>query len=72
MTRKVIDCRDFPSETNCTLMISGREFEVLQASAEHARHDPWPHRWSRTARAASRHDEGRGFCVTATVPAFAA
>ena len=36
MTRKVIDCRDFPSETNCTLMISGREFEVLQASAEHA------------------------------------
>ena len=36
MTRKVIDCRDFPSETNCTLTISGREFEVLQASAEHA------------------------------------
>lgn len=36
MTRKVIDCRDFPSETNCTLTISGREFEVLQAAAEHA------------------------------------
>ncbi|HMF84615.1 MAG TPA: DUF1059 domain-containing protein [Acidimicrobiia bacterium] len=36
MSRKVIDCRDFPSETNCTLMISGREFEVLQAAAEHA------------------------------------
>jgi len=36
MTRKVIDCRDFPSETNCTLSIAGREFEVLQASAEHA------------------------------------
>ena len=34
--RKVIDCRDFPSETNCTLTISGREFEVLQAAAEHA------------------------------------
>ena len=36
MSRKVIDCRDFPSETNCTLTISGREFEVMQAAAEHA------------------------------------
>ena len=36
MTRKVLDCRDFPSETNCTLTISGREMEVLQAAAEHA------------------------------------
>ena len=36
MTRKVADCRDFPSETNCTLTISGREMEVLQAASEHA------------------------------------
>jgi hypothetical protein len=36
MPRKVLDCRDFPSETNCTLTISGREMEVLQAGAEHA------------------------------------
>ncbi len=36
MTRKIVDCRDFPSETNCTLTISGREMEVLQAAAEHA------------------------------------
>ena len=36
MTRKVVDCRDFPSETNCTLTISGREMEVLQAASEHA------------------------------------
>lgn len=36
MTRKVVDCRDFPSETNCALTISGREMEVLQAAAEHA------------------------------------
>jgi hypothetical protein len=34
--RKVIDCRDFPSETGCTLTISGRQMEVLQAAAEHA------------------------------------
>jgi cytochrome P450 len=36
MTRKVADCRDFPSETACTLTISGTEMEVLQAAAEHA------------------------------------
>ena len=36
MMRKVLDCRDLPSETNCTLTISGREMEVLQAGAEHA------------------------------------
>ena len=36
MTRKVLDCRDIPSDTNCTLTIMGREMEVLQAGAEHA------------------------------------
>ena len=34
-TRKSLDCRDLASETNCTLVISGRELEVLQAGAEH-------------------------------------
>jgi predicted small metal-binding protein len=34
--RKFIDCRQFPSETNCSLMISGREDEVLKAAVEHA------------------------------------
>ncbi|WP_351233969.1 DUF1059 domain-containing protein [Streptomyces sp. NPDC002133] len=36
MTRKVADCRRFPSETNCTLTIAGEEEEVLKAAAEHA------------------------------------
>jgi cytochrome P450 len=36
MTRKVADCRDFPSETGCTLTIAGTEMEVVQAAAEHA------------------------------------
>ena len=36
MVRKVADCRDFPSETGCTLTISGTESEVIQAAAEHA------------------------------------
>jgi hypothetical protein len=32
----MMDCRDFPSDTGCTLTISGTEMEVLQAAAEHA------------------------------------
>lgn len=34
--RKVADCRDMPSDTNCTLAISGEEEEVVTAAAEHA------------------------------------
>jgi predicted small metal-binding protein len=34
--RKVIDCREFPSESNCSLTIAGTEAEVLRAAAEHA------------------------------------
>ncbi len=34
--RKVIDCRWDPSESACTLAVSGTEDEVLQASIEHA------------------------------------
>jgi hypothetical protein len=34
--RKVIDCRLFPSEKNCTLAISGTEEEVLDAAVHHA------------------------------------
>jgi uncharacterized protein DUF1059 len=36
MTRKWIDCRDFPDETGCTLYLSGEEEHVIQAGAEHA------------------------------------
>ncbi|WUH97306.1 DUF1059 domain-containing protein [Spirillospora sp. NBC_00431] len=34
--RKVADCRDEPSESGCTLTISGEEDEVVRAAAEHA------------------------------------
>ena len=34
--RKSIDCRDYPSEKNCSLKISGREEEVLDAAVQHA------------------------------------
>ena len=34
--RKSIDCRDYPSEKNCSLKISGTEDEVLDAAVEHA------------------------------------
>ena len=33
MSRKMIDCRDWPGP--CTLAISGHEDEVLQAQAQH-------------------------------------
>jgi predicted small metal-binding protein len=34
--RKSIDCRDYPSEKNCSLRISGTEQEVLDAAVQHA------------------------------------
>ncbi len=34
--RKVIDCRWFPSESKCTLALSGSEEEVVKAATEHA------------------------------------
>ncbi len=34
--RKSIDCRDYPSEKNCSLKISGTEEEVLEAAVQHA------------------------------------
>jgi len=44
--RKSIDCRDYPSEKNCSLKISGTEDEVLDAAVRHAvsahRHEETP------------------------------
>jgi predicted small metal-binding protein len=34
--RKSIDCRDYPSEKNCSLKISGTEEEVMNAAVQHA------------------------------------
>jgi len=34
--RKSIDCRDYPSEKNCSLKISGTEEEVIDAAVQHA------------------------------------
>ena len=37
MTRKHIDCRDFPSEMNCTLaLVADSENELLEAAVQHA------------------------------------
>lgn len=37
MARKYIDCREYPSEMNCTLAISAdTEDELLEAAAHHA------------------------------------
>ena len=34
--RKIADCREFPSESGCSLTIAGREDEVLKAAVEDA------------------------------------
>jgi predicted small metal-binding protein len=34
--RKSVDCRDYPSDKNCSLKISGAEEEVLDAAVQHA------------------------------------
>ena len=36
MARKVVDCRDTPSVSGCTLTISGEEDEVVHAATMHA------------------------------------
>jgi predicted small metal-binding protein len=37
MARKFIDCREFPSETNCTVAISAdSEVELLEVAVQHA------------------------------------
>lgn len=37
MTRKYIDCREFPSETNCSVAISAdTDNELIEASVQHA------------------------------------
>src|ERR671921_113234 len=36
MARKTIDCRTMPSESNCTVQISGEEDEVLELAVQHA------------------------------------
>jgi predicted small metal-binding protein len=37
MARKYIDCRLFPSDSNCSIAISGdTEDEVVEAAAQHA------------------------------------
>jgi predicted small metal-binding protein len=36
VTRKFVDCREMPSQTNCTLTIAGEEDEVVRAAILHA------------------------------------
>ncbi|MCU1453916.1 MAG: hypothetical protein JWN46_2062 [Acidimicrobiales bacterium] len=36
MARKVVDCRDMPSDRGCTVTIAGEEEEVLDVATMHA------------------------------------
>lgn len=59
MSRKFVDCREFPSESKCSLKISGEEEEVMRAAVAHAaavhghKDDPELRSWIRK----SMHDD---------------
>ncbi|MCM2322844.1 MAG: DUF1059 domain-containing protein [Oligoflexia bacterium] len=36
MARKYIDCREYPSDLECSLKISGEEEDVVRAATEHS------------------------------------
>ncbi|RYZ38976.1 MAG: DUF1059 domain-containing protein [Myxococcaceae bacterium] len=36
MSRKMMDCRETPSESNCSLTLAGEEDEVVRAAVDHA------------------------------------
>jgi predicted small metal-binding protein len=37
MSRKFVDCREFPSDTNCTIAVSAdSESELLEVAVQHA------------------------------------
>jgi hypothetical protein len=36
MSRMMADCRRWPSDSNCSLVIIGEEHEVVSAAAQHA------------------------------------
>ena len=36
MARYYVDCRTMPSESNCSLYISGERDEVIEAASQHA------------------------------------
>ncbi|MEA2214107.1 MAG: hypothetical protein QOF83_4055 [Solirubrobacteraceae bacterium] len=36
MSRKYVDCRDMPSDTNCDLAMSGSDEHLVEAAAIHA------------------------------------
>ncbi len=36
MARKMVDCREYPSQSKCSLTIAGEEDEVVRAATLHA------------------------------------
>ena len=36
MSRKYIDCREMPSESNCDLVIAGGDAHIVEAAVTHA------------------------------------
>ena len=64
--RKSIDCRDYPSEKNCSLKISGTEQEVLDTAGPTCRLGAWTRRDSGIARADQIDAQRRGRLTRST------
>ena len=54
MPRKMLDCREMPSESGCSLTLTGEADEVLEAGARPRRRRARPHRRRGAARRAPR------------------
>ena len=65
MSRKVADCRDFPSDNGCTLAISGEEDEVVLAATRARGCGARPRRHRGGPGVAAPEPEGRGIRISA-------
>jgi predicted small metal-binding protein len=69
MARYFVDCRSMPSETNCSLYISGDKDEVIRAAAEHAvsvhQHEDTPELRDMIAEGLQEEEQPVGTAVTA-------
>ncbi|KXK43847.1 MAG: hypothetical protein UZ05_CHB002002768 [Chlorobi bacterium OLB5] len=54
--RVLLDCRDFPNEIDCTLVISGKLKEVMKISLRHAVEEHGHKKYSRAEKTNQSND----------------
>jgi hypothetical protein len=69
MARYFVDCRAMPSESNCSLYISGERDHVIEAASQHAvavhQHEDTPELREEIAGALQEEEQPVGVGVTA-------